>query len=269
MIFNNLFMLEISPFHHEKYSANLHKWLTRYAKDFPTAQVYRATSGGVKGDLAVGICVQDKLEGTLMHRILRNGATDTRPTELPYKWELVPNFWKDYRAIGRCAIDIKHTWSMQNATSRFKVSEDKSVRVCQWCFKSFEKKTIMVPREIWEFRKPDIVRLHLSVTDIGGALTGKIRALQVHPDNGMMIDHIWVKDEGEETFSFGEMPGYFTIADQEYVSTNNQLLPLRGAAYWADTMVEYEVAERIVRDCRARGWERSSLLIHGWENLDA
>lgn len=126
-----------------KYSPNLfrwaQKWVSRYAGWGAKANpaVFRA------GDktLWIGRIGDDGwFSGAKLMRVLCNGASQEIYAVAPSTargFKPLPNFWRAYRRIGRCAIDKDHSIYWQEDDARWEVKGKK--RSCRWCGKFHQR----------------------------------------------------------------------------------------------------------------------------------
>lgn len=132
---------QINSKHNPKYSKNLYNWLRRRQRerpDFPDEKillpVFRCEENKI---LWIGDLEEGWLHGCRLMSILCNG---TKAQAFAYRVEahmkelhLIPDFWEQYFADGRCAIDREHQMFFIGDESRWKV--DGSIRDCLWCGK--------------------------------------------------------------------------------------------------------------------------------------
>ena len=146
---NGLDLSLIAPKCGPQYSPNLHRWLnSRRNKARAWAmRVYRQTNG----TLWIGMLDGRELIGSKLMAVLCNG-----PKETTAAWQCVvavevPDFWKNYTAIGRCAIDTAHSMHFTDDESRWLTHGDE--RQCQWCGncrQTLKRWTETFERECWE-----------------------------------------------------------------------------------------------------------------------
>jgi len=104
---NGLNVAAIHPSKGAKYSPNLHSWLTLRTKK------HRAETSRVfadhKGSLYIGFQDDGYLIGSRLIAVLRNGKKE-QSWVFGYLGKLaeIPDFWRRYEAVGRCAIDPAH-----------------------------------------------------------------------------------------------------------------------------------------------------------------
>lgn len=130
---------QLNPKRNPKYSKNLYNWLRRREKEHPTFPIERILLPVFRCEenkiLWIGHLDEEWLHGCKLMSILCNGASQK---DCVYKvgyhmkeLNLIPDFWEQYLADGRCAIDRKHQMSFIGDESRWKV--DGSIRDCLWC----------------------------------------------------------------------------------------------------------------------------------------
>jgi hypothetical protein len=124
----------IAPKKSSAFSANLHRWMRSYGRAGDT--VYRLNAGGKlakdysAGTLFLGQPYADysgdnDFSGALLMGVLCNGASAIRVClagDAP-SLEEIPNFWEQYKIIGRCAIDGDHSVSFRDDAQRFHLVE--------------------------------------------------------------------------------------------------------------------------------------------------
>lgn len=121
----------IKPERGGKYSPNLYRWLTS-ARNKTRAwalRVYRDTDS----TLWIGMLDGRELIGSKLIAVLCNGAKEDTAAWQGIDAIEIPDFWVNYVADGRCAIDPTHTMHFFNDADRWSVAEDS--RSCQWCGK--------------------------------------------------------------------------------------------------------------------------------------
>jgi hypothetical protein len=134
----------------KKYSPNLYAFLrakARRSKDVLSRfRVYR----DVEGTLWLGYMFDGDLIGTRLSRVLIDGAqAEIYSFGLSELTEL-DNFWQQYQAIGRCAIDPEHGMGFIGDDARWNVRGDH--RSCQWCgnaTQKLERYTVTEQRQRW------------------------------------------------------------------------------------------------------------------------
>ena len=159
---------QLNPKHNPKYSKNLYNWLRRRQRerpDFPDEKillpVFRCENGmlwigSVEENLFHFDCISKAwFIGCMLIEILCNGASQKdcayRVGYHMKELHLIPDFWEQYLADGRCAIDREHQMSFIGDESRWKV--DGSIRDCLWCGKhrqSLVKWEEIVCKEEWK-----------------------------------------------------------------------------------------------------------------------
>ncbi len=140
---------QIAPERGAKYSPNLYRWLRKHAVWLEgDVRVYRDTLG----DLWIGRIDDGFFNGCRMMRVLCLGARASRAMWTAIgELRLVADFWRDYAASGRCAIDRDHALSFIGGESRWSVQGD--LRECLWCGNArqvLRRWTDSVERRVWE-----------------------------------------------------------------------------------------------------------------------
>jgi hypothetical protein len=136
---------EINPKRHEKFSENLYNWLnSRKQKTFIKEQKVWQDSNK---ELWIGWKHDGELIGTRLFSVLCNGSkAETMCYPASIKLTEVPNFWENYKKLGRCAIDPEHTVSFLSSKSRWSVTG--TARICNWCGQHQQldqrKKTVVI-----------------------------------------------------------------------------------------------------------------------------
>lgn len=149
---NRLNLAEIHPNNHPKYSPNLHAFLgsPRAKHILRLGHVYKDATGtmwlGYLDDT-------NSLIGARLSMVLCYGrkAQVFSHCALP-KLQEVENFWEQYVADGRCAIDREHTAYFIGDESRWDVLGN--LRNCRWCGKAKQvlrhwSKTTTVEESSW------------------------------------------------------------------------------------------------------------------------
>lgn len=127
---NGLDVSAIHPRNGAKYSPNLHAWLTKRDKK------YRAKTSRVfvdeKGTLWIGFQDDGYLIGSRLMSVLCEGKK-AESFAFGYLGTLteVPNFWADYTAKGRCAIDPEYKMYFVGDDTRWRTAGNH--RECLWC----------------------------------------------------------------------------------------------------------------------------------------
>lgn len=120
----------IHPATGDKYSPNLHQWVRRAWRGPEAPCVYR----GDQGVLYIGEVWDDGwFCGAALNAVLCNGShvgTGAYGPSTAEPLRLLPGFWEEYIARGRCVIDPEHQVSFIGDT-RWKYEGD--TRTCQWC----------------------------------------------------------------------------------------------------------------------------------------
>ena len=147
---NGLNVDAIHPRNGAKYSPNLHAWLTLKTKK------HRADSSRVfvdkHGTLWIGVLDDGYLIGSRLISVLCEGkkAASFAFGDLGELTEL-KNFWANYTAIGRCAIDTEHQMHFVGDNTRWRTTGDQ--RECLWCGAHAQKLrrwTESVERRAWD-----------------------------------------------------------------------------------------------------------------------
>lgn len=141
-----------APTLHAKYSPNLHKWLKKQRPAMGLPGVYRNID--TKQLEVVWRYPDDLFVGSRMNQILCAGS---RARVYSYArattslLELIPDFWLQYIAVGRCAVDPEHRQHFIGDETRWETIGD--VRGCTWCNKATQRLrrwTETVERKAWE-----------------------------------------------------------------------------------------------------------------------
>lgn len=149
-------LLEAATRQGDKYSPNLRQWVMSWNRRMcktvvgPVPNVYRHHDGS----LWVGYL--DDFDGSLigarMMSILCEGRKAKTFCNIGVRNpELVADFWSQYAADGRCAIDREHKQWFIGDDTRWKIDGD--TRQCVWCGKATQRLkrwTEEVQREKWE-----------------------------------------------------------------------------------------------------------------------
>lgn len=130
---NGLDIEKISPEKGAKYSPNLYKWLKEKKSRSWSSRVY------VDKDktLWIGILDGRELIGSKLIGVLCNGHKEESFAYQRVDATEVPDFWANYMADGRCAIDPEHAMYFVGDDSRW-VAEG-GHRSCQWCHKATQR----------------------------------------------------------------------------------------------------------------------------------
>lgn len=146
-----------APTLHAKYSPNLHMWMMRqkpHRNGTPTVYRDAETQHLSIGWIHPGEC----FSGTEMDRVLTRGVRaqmwyySRRMTD---NLQPIPDFWEQYIALGRCAMDPKHRQSFIGDSTRWETTGD--TRGCVWCGKATQRLrrwTETVEHQAWESVKP-------------------------------------------------------------------------------------------------------------------
>ena len=130
---NNLDLKAIRP-GKSKYSPNLYKWLMHrnHKRRSTQSMVY---SG--HGHLWIGSVDEDGwFYGARLMAVLCNGSKEPGGAYADTEsFTRLDDFWEQYIADGRCAIDREHEVRFLNEDDRWEVSEDGQTRTCLWCGK--------------------------------------------------------------------------------------------------------------------------------------
>lgn len=130
---NGLDVEKISPNEGAKYSPNLYQWLNGERMRVWSSRVYR----DAHNILWIGILDGRELIGSKLIGVLCNGAKEQSAAWQNIDAVEVPNFWIDYMAFGRCAIDSKHSMWFIDDESRWQ--SDGASRSCLWCGKASQR----------------------------------------------------------------------------------------------------------------------------------
>jgi hypothetical protein len=147
---NPIDLAVIHPNHGKKYSPNLYDFLrakARHNKDvLSRSRVYR----DVEGTLWLGYMFDGEFIGTRLSRVLVDGAQAEIYSYGSSGLTELQNFWQQYQAIGRCAIDPEHRMGFIGDDARWNVHGDH--RSCQWCgnaTQKLERYTVTEQRQRW------------------------------------------------------------------------------------------------------------------------
>lgn len=120
----------VSPQRGEKFSPNLHRWL-KHRNNWRLAQrVYRDRDG----TLWIGwFDEEDWFYGARLFEVLGFGAQTTTGAypNLRRQLQEIEDFWPQYQAVGRCAIDPDHKVLFIDDHLRWHAVGDS--RTCTWC----------------------------------------------------------------------------------------------------------------------------------------
>lgn len=149
---SSLSIQDLTPKKHEKFSPNLHRWLTARGNSSRVthSRVYRLKNG----TRWIGYLDEDFFIGARLMGVLCNGRREDSaayPRAGMGPMEEDVGFWDRYLAIGRCAIDPEHREHFINAVNRF-IGVSKTVRCCNWCGQRqvLKRWVESVKREKWE-----------------------------------------------------------------------------------------------------------------------
>lgn len=116
-----------------KYSPNLHRWLLirwrRYEPAAPRIFVENCDGATLLRDGYVGERHDGSLICARLLTVLSKPRAELGSMMLPHTFEPVAEFWPDYVARGRCALDPEHKTSFID--ERWRVDGD--TRECLWC----------------------------------------------------------------------------------------------------------------------------------------
>lgn len=158
------FLTSISPDTHKRYSPNFHKWLSRHSKKLGAEiGVYRSEGNAGAGFLHVGSLQGTEtttgkmmIYGSHIMSILQYDNRGIRPQPRGHlrHWQEEANWFSEYQRIGRCLLDPRHDmWiSREDEEARWVYSEpadNPRERVCQWCGKLFQERTVYRPEKVW------------------------------------------------------------------------------------------------------------------------
>lgn len=147
------------------FSPNLHSWMRGKRKLFENGAVdvtvFRIKAGSLfaerYGDypaatLMIGYVHDGDFVGARLMRVLGvgNEASSACFVGCGDSMEVLPDFWQNYRRIGRCAIDPDHEISFHG--DRYQVAGE--IRECLWCAArhQIETQTVMVPKTVTTYR---------------------------------------------------------------------------------------------------------------------
>lgn len=129
----------IRPSRGDKFSPNLYAWLNapRRRHRSPRTRVYRDT----EGTLWIGMFFRGDLVGSKLYGVLCNGSAEPTACWSTLRGPVeITDFWERYAAIGRCAIDTKHTQNFIGDDKRWSATQDgqghhgeQRQRTCLWC----------------------------------------------------------------------------------------------------------------------------------------
>ena len=139
----------IAPAMGEKYSPNLHAFLS--ARKNSSLKTYGRVFEDAEGLLWLGYFFDGDFIGARMSQVLCYGRTCQMYSYSGMTLKKLPEFWRQYEAHGRCALDPEHQMFFLNDKTRWAVHGD--TRHCQWCGKvSQQLKTRIVSHteEYWE-----------------------------------------------------------------------------------------------------------------------
>lgn len=151
MIITKEYVASVDPKVHEKYSPNLHKFLSRlpaYLKErgleFYIRQ-YKADGESEPGQLTLGYPEKHIVSHTEVRllnvlcadRMTRNVSamlTTTYDPDGTMSWTELPGLWEEYQRIGRCAFDPEHRMSFRDWYRQERWDfKSNGHRTCNWC----------------------------------------------------------------------------------------------------------------------------------------
>ena len=147
---NGLDVSAIHPSKGEKYSPNLHAWLTKRDKKHRTwtSRVFSDKDG----TLWIGmIDLRDLVGARLMHVLCNGAKTETACWVNLGPLRELDDFWARYTALGRCAIDPTHKMHFVGDDTRWRTNGEH--RECLWCGEHAQKLRRWVEpveRSAWE-----------------------------------------------------------------------------------------------------------------------
>jgi len=123
----------------DKYSPNLAAWLVevnRFVRSWGEPKVFFDQNnahwiGWIDSD-DFGCFI-----GAKLMTVLALGGKAQTGWHAQHRWQAssklteIPDFWRDYKAIGRCAIDRDHSLDFVNSDTRWTYDGDS--RSCNWC----------------------------------------------------------------------------------------------------------------------------------------
>lgn len=132
----------IHPKNSPAFSANLHRWMLSHGRTGDTvyrlnacsklANVYSARTLFL-GQPYADYSGDNDFSGVLLMGVLCKGSKAARVClagDAPSLVE-VENFWDQYKLVGRCAIDDKHSVEFRDQDQRFHQIDGH--RACKWC----------------------------------------------------------------------------------------------------------------------------------------
>lgn len=134
------------------YSWQLYKWMKK-KPDF--CRIYEGVWNSATGYdpnriiLYIGLLYDDCFMGSMLRRICTVGAKldsmayCSKGHHLDEWQDVTDSFFADYRKRGVCAIHggMAHKWTYD---------VELAIRTCEYCGEKQEKKTVMVPKDVWE-----------------------------------------------------------------------------------------------------------------------
>lgn len=144
----------IHPSRGPKFSPNLYKFLAnrRRSAALPLMRVYEAKDK----TLWLGYFDDDCFIGNRLMQVLCYGdKSETFAYVRMQDLVEVPNFWQNYAAIGRCAIDPEHKHAFVGDDTRWSAQGDH--RSCQWCGQAHQRlqqKVVESVRTVWVSAEP-------------------------------------------------------------------------------------------------------------------
>ena len=123
----------IDPKNGKKYSPNLYKWM-RYGKGKRLGLAHTGVYIGNDGVYWIGYVdsgLPKEVIGAKLLDVLCNGCDAFSAAWQNVDCVEVPDFWADYVANGRCAIDKAHQMRFIGDSTRW--SSTDAERSCKWC----------------------------------------------------------------------------------------------------------------------------------------
>jgi hypothetical protein len=150
-LFNTFDLADINPAKGAKFSPNLFAFLSKSTNKhyLRLARVYRDE----KSVQWLGYLDGPLLCGVRLNSVLCMGALAQTFAFGHLALTEVPDFWKNYVADGRCAIDPEHTGSFIGDEQRWRAAG--GARSCLWCGKMTQRlrtyaKSVVIEKNVWE-----------------------------------------------------------------------------------------------------------------------
>jgi hypothetical protein len=142
---NSLDLNTIDPSNGAKFSPNLHSFLSMRRRRH-TLQYMRVYVDKDK-TLWIGYFDTDCFIGNRLMQVLCYGPKSETFAYVKMKDLVeVPNFWKNYQKVGRCAIDTEHKQYFVGDDTRWSLQGDH--RSCQWCGRGHQRLQQKVTQEV-------------------------------------------------------------------------------------------------------------------------